>query len=84
VLVFSFAEGQKGEGEMDTDTTIATGPVRLTRGLKFLTPREIYLIDDLLHSVGDFGEVHLKVKGGKLRFATKVESLDALKWEEDR
>ena len=70
------------EGEMGLDVTIDKRPVRLTRGLKFLTPREIYLIDNLLHAVGDFGEVHLKVKGGKLRFATKVESLDALKWEE--
>jgi len=55
------------------------------RGLKFLTPREIALIDKLLTSVGEFGEVRLEVKNGKLRFASRTESVDALKWDgEDR
>ena len=55
------------------------GLIHLSRRLKFLSPREIYLIDDLLGSVGDFGEVRLEVKNGRLRFASRTESVDALK-----
>ena len=53
------------------------GLMKLTRRLKFLSAREIYLIDDLLESVGDFGEVSLEVKNGRLRFASRTESVDA-------
>ena len=55
--------------------------INLTRRLKFLSTREIYLIDDLLESVGDYGEVRLTVKSGSLRFAARMTSLDAMKWE---
>ncbi len=34
----------------------------LLEALKFLTPREIALIDKLLTAVGEFGEVRLEVK----------------------
>ena len=53
----------------------------LLEALKFLTPREIALIDKLLTAVGEFGEVRLEVKNGKLRFASHTESVDALKWD---
>lgn len=56
----------------------------LLETLKFLTPREIAFIDDLLDSVGEFGKVQLTVKNGKLRFAERIESIDALKYEESR
>jgi hypothetical protein len=57
----------------------------LLEALKFLTPREIALIDKLLTAVGEFGEMRLEVKNGKLRFASHTESVDALKWDgEDR
>lgn len=54
------------------------------RELKFLTPRQVRMIDDLLQSIGDFGEVHLEVRNGKLRFASRTESIDALKYEDNR
>jgi len=56
----------------------------LIETLKFLSPREIAFIDDLLASVGDFGEVRLEVKNGRLRFASRTESIDPLKYEESR
>ncbi len=52
------------------------------KGMKFLTLHQVRMIDDLLHSIGDFGEVHLEVRNGKLRFASRTESIDALKYEE--
>ena len=54
------------------------------KGLKFLSPRQVRMIDDLLQSIGDFGEVHLEVRNGKLRFASRTESIDALKYEDSR
>jgi hypothetical protein len=50
--------------------------------LRFLTDQEIQLIDELLSSVGEYGEVCLTIKGGKLRFASRTESYDALKWHQ--
>ena len=52
------------------------------KGLKFLSSRQVRMIDDLLQSIGDFGEVHLEVRNGKLRFASRTESIDALKYED--
>ncbi len=60
----------------------STDPRKLVKGMKFLTQRDITFIDDLLSSVGDFGEVRLEVKNGRLRFASRTESIDALKYEE--
>jgi hypothetical protein len=54
----------------------------LLETLKFLSPREIAFIDDLLASVGEFGEVRLEVKNGRLRFASRTESIDALKYKD--
>ncbi|TFH33415.1 MAG: hypothetical protein E4G99_11445 [Anaerolineales bacterium] len=43
--------------------------------------REIIFFDELLDSVGEFGEVRLEVKNRKLRFASRTESIDPLKYE---
>jgi len=51
------------------------------KGLKFLSPRQVRMIDDLLSSVGEFGRVQLTVKDGRLRFAERIESIDALNYE---
>lgn len=51
--------------------------LELERRLKFLTPKEISVIDDLLASVSPFGEVRLAVQKGKLRFVSSVKSHDA-------
>lgn len=49
--------------------------------LKFLSPRQVRMIDELLSSVGEYGRVQLTVKDGRLRFAERIESIDALKYE---
>ena len=53
------------------------------KGLKFLSPHQVRMIDDLLSSVGKYGEVRLQVKDGRLRFASRTESMDALRWERE-
>ena len=67
---------------MPDEQAMDTGQEIQLEALKFLTPREIAFIDDLLASVGDFGEVRLEVKNGRLRFASRTESIDALKYED--
>jgi hypothetical protein len=52
-------------------------------GLRFLSEREIRMIDNLLMSVGSFGQVVLSVKDGRLRFAESRKSFDALKYDGD-
>ena len=52
------------------------------KDLKFLSPRQVRMIDELLESVGEFGKVQLTVKNGQLRFAERIESIDALKYDE--
>lgn len=42
--------------------------------LEMLTLQQIVMIDNLLKSLGQFGEVHLIVSHGELRFINKVES----------
>lgn len=46
----------------------------------FLLPSHIQMIDEALHSLGDFGEVRLVVEKGRLRFLIKQTSYDTLKW----
>ena len=53
--------------------------LELEQGLRFLSPNEILMIDDMLHDVKPFGEVTLRVKEGKLTFAAESKSYDALK-----
>ncbi len=48
---------------------------------KFLDRSQIAMIDEALHSLGDFGEVRLTVRKGRLRFLVTQRSFDALKWE---
>ncbi len=50
-------------------------------GLKKLTVDQIRRIDSLLASLGDYGEVHLIVQHGELRYINKVESYKA--WKDD-
>ena len=49
----------------------------LEQPLRVLTPEQIAYIDQLLASLGAFGEIRLIKKGGKLRFVEKLESFDA-------
>lgn len=50
------------------------------KGLKFLRPHHIDMIDSALSSVGEYGEIHLIVEKGQLRFVVTQTSYDALKW----
>lgn len=49
--------------------------------LKKLSLSQIKRIDSLLASLGDYGEIHLIVQHGRLRYINKVESYRA--WGED-
>ena len=42
--------------------------------LKKLTPEQIEEIDEYLASVGDYGEIHLIVQNGELRYINTVTS----------
>jgi hypothetical protein len=46
----------------------------------FLKPDEINVIDDLIASLGSFGELRLVVEEGRLRMVASTKSYDALKW----
>jgi len=49
--------------------------------LKKLTLEDVKHIDQILASLGDYGEVHLVVQHGELRYINKVESFKA--WKPD-
>ncbi len=53
--------------------------LELEQGLRFLSPNEILMIDEMLDDVKPFGEITLRVKDGKLTFAAESKSYDALK-----
>jgi hypothetical protein len=45
--------------------------------LEFLTPEQIIRIDKVLATVGEYGEVHLIIQKGELRYINRVESYKA-------
>ena len=47
--------------------------------LKFLNPAQVKRIDDLLAHLGEYGELHLIIQHGELRYINKVESYKAWK-----
>jgi hypothetical protein len=51
------------------------------RGLKFLKASQIRMIDEALGQVGEFGQVHLVVERGRLRFLVTEKSIDVFKWK---
>lgn len=50
--------------------------------LKRLTADQVQQIDSVVESVGDYGEVHLIIQHGQLRYINKVESFKA--WLDSR
>ena len=52
--------------------------------LKFLNPEQLKQIDDVLASIGEYGEVRLIVQHGELRYVNKVESFKAWKNETNK
>ena len=51
--------------------------------LRFLNPAQVKRIDDLLAQLGEYGELHLIIQHGELRYINKVESFKAWKTDED-
>ena len=49
-------------------------------GERFLSPIQVAMIDEALRSLGDYGELHLIVEKGRLRFLVTHKSIDTLKW----
>ncbi len=52
--------------------------------LKKLTAEQIQQIDDFIASLGEYGEVHLVVQRGQLKYINKMESHKAWKDEEEK
>jgi hypothetical protein len=47
--------------------------------LKKLTLEQVLRIDEILDSLGEYGELHLIIQRGELRYINKVESFKAWK-----
>ena len=54
--------------------------IQLLLNLNFLRPEQIKMIDEALAAIGGYGEVHLVVEKGRLRFVRIVHNLDASKY----
>ncbi len=49
--------------------------------LRFLKPRQVLMLDNALCALGDYGELHLVVDKGRLRFLVMQKSYDANKFQ---
>jgi len=49
--------------------------------LRFLMPNQLFMIDEALANLGEYGEVRLIVEKGRLRFVVTQKSYDVLKWQ---
>ena len=56
-----------------------TGTNQNTRDLNNLQSHQIEMIDHAIGSVGEYGEVHLIIEKGRLRFLVTQQSFDVLK-----
>jgi hypothetical protein len=52
--------------------------------LRKLTLEQVQLIDKALATLGEYGEVHLVVQRGELRYINRLESQKAWKNDQDR
>jgi hypothetical protein len=62
---------------MTTSQSIDKPALQANLRLKFLTQEQIVRIDELLSTVGEYGEVHLIIQKGELRYINRVESYKA-------
>jgi hypothetical protein len=53
--------------------------IKNKKPLRFLKPQQIILLDEALSTLGEFGELHLVVVKGSLRFIVVQKSYDANK-----
>ncbi len=68
---------------MNTSKNEPKGEIVNGLKLKFLNPSQVKRIDDLLAQLGEYGELHLIIQHGELRYINKVESFKAWKTDED-
>jgi hypothetical protein len=59
----------------------ANGPSASALKLRMLDLEQVRRIDEMLASIGDYGEVHLVIQHGELRYINRVESHKA--WNDD-
>lgn len=62
-----------------TESESRENRVQLKHPLRFLTPDQILMIDEMLDNVTPYGEVTLRIKDCELKFAAQSKSYDALK-----
>ena len=62
---------------MDTRHSLTKSVFPANLRLEFLTHEQIIRIDKVLATVGEYGEVHLIIQRGELRYINKVESYKA-------
>jgi len=60
------------------DNTVTTTTIK--QPLKFLTSSQITMLDEALAELGEYGELHLVIDKGRLRFLVIQKSYDANKW----
>ena len=65
---------------MKTGSSKDVGPPQMLR-LRKLTVDQVKHIDEVLASLGDYGELHLIIQNGELRYINKVQSYSARKSE---
>jgi hypothetical protein len=62
------------EGNMESPDSKGRQLSAVALGLKKLNEQQIRQIDMALESVGDYGEVHLIIQHGQLRYINRLES----------
>ena len=67
--------------DMKTDLSHDDAARLRTFRLKKLTLDQVKHIDEVLSSLGEYGELHLIIQHGELRYINKVESFSARKSE---
>ncbi len=61
------------QSPQSTDKSVQQQPVKL----KSLTQEQVDRVNELLTSLGEYGEIHLIIQRGELRYINKVESYKA-------
>ncbi len=63
----------------ETENESCETRVQLNHALRFLTPDQILMIDEMLDNVTPYGEVTLRITDSELKFVAQSKSYDALK-----
>ncbi len=64
----------------ELDQIASNAEIQQQLSIRFLLPEQIKLIDEALVAIGEYGEVHLVVEKGRLRFVRIERSLDVNKY----